>query len=148
MLVGYLSYVRLTSKLDIWTCFWKGTGSYVRDLLDSILNVKQAPYDIVENSSYLKNGRVSGSEKSKWAGGMHDSCRCERQRKREFEDHSSNCKEPMTLLNTTSPFGSTSLCQVRKKVACSLFKRKLKEKISEPLSERGKKRHLIKSWKC
>ena len=73
---------------------------------------------------------------------------CERQRKREFEDHSSKCKEPMTLLNTTSPFGSTSLCQVRKKVACSLFKRKLKEKISEPLSERGKKRHLIKSWKC
>ena len=41
-----------------------------------------------------------------------------------------SAKSQWWLLNITSPFGSTSLCQVCRKAACSLFKRKLKEKIS------------------
>ena len=144
MLIGYLSYVRLINKLDIWTRFWNGTGSCVRDLLYSILNVKWAPCDTVENSSYLNNGRVSGSEKSKWTRRMHDSCSFlwpESQRKRGCKDHSSRCKGQRWLLNTTSPFGSNSLCQVCEKVACSLFKRKLEKKKKVRLWVKGKKRH-------
>ncbi|TKC39336.1 hypothetical protein EI555_001067, partial [Monodon monoceros] len=64
-LVKYLdSYLDSPSTHNITTMLAKLNSL---SAIYSILNAKQAPYDTVENSSYLSSGRISGSEKPKWA---------------------------------------------------------------------------------
>lgn len=107
------------------TCLWQGTNCCFTSSarfclcclfqpqwsLYSILSAKEAPCDILENSSYLNSGRVSGSEQPKWAKGTHGSCNCKTETEKGRErSHclflSTKCQR--WLLNTTNPFGRAS----------------------------------------
>lgn len=109
------------SNLQDFVCLSSLSGIY------SILNAKKAPYDTVENSSYLNSGRISGSEKPKWAKVKHDSCSCKREGERQREGMhflSLSAKSQQWLLNTADPSGNASAYKVCKTVACRLILKK------------------------